>query len=174
MPPKGAGRNTAVGRPLPPQKGYAQQIYQEITSPENRSVVTSLAFFAVSPHSSRRCSKTLLISICRPVLLFYQAVGARSSYLRMNLHSPTLPNPLIGTQNLIIDRPVSRWQKTSDPLCKTSCIYKHSVALRWTKFEQRNERNTQFNSPNLQLWSSHRYTPDTYISCALASVMHVT
>ena len=45
-PLKGAIRGTGVGRPAPP-RGYAQQVYTEITNPENRSVVTSIAFFVV-------------------------------------------------------------------------------------------------------------------------------
>lgn len=56
MAPKGAIRGTGVGRPVQP-KGYAQQVYAEITDPENRSVVTSLAFFAVRiiSSSARMC-----------------------------------------------------------------------------------------------------------------------
>jgi len=49
MPPKGgAPRGTALGRPVPQKGGYASQVYNGLTDPENRSVVTSLAFFAVS------------------------------------------------------------------------------------------------------------------------------
>ena len=46
MPPKGAIRGTGVGRPV--QQGYARQVINEVTSPENRSVVTAVTFFAVS------------------------------------------------------------------------------------------------------------------------------
>ena len=47
MPPKRAIGGTGVGRPAPQRGGYARQVINELTSPENRSVVTSLAFFAV-------------------------------------------------------------------------------------------------------------------------------
>ena len=48
MPPKrGAIGGTGVGRPAQ-QKGYARYLVGEVTNPENRSVVTSIAFFAVS------------------------------------------------------------------------------------------------------------------------------
>lgn len=51
MPPK-AIRGTAVGRPA--QKGgYASQIYNEVTSQENRTVVTSVAFFVVCTTDAR-------------------------------------------------------------------------------------------------------------------------
>lgn len=46
MPPK-RGAIGGVGRPAQ-QKGYARYLVGEVTNPENRSVVTSIAFFAVS------------------------------------------------------------------------------------------------------------------------------
>lgn len=46
MPPKGQIRGTALGRPAQP-KGYARNFLNEVTKQENRSVVTSVAFFAV-------------------------------------------------------------------------------------------------------------------------------
>ena len=46
MPPKGAIKGTAVGRPQQ-RGGYAAQVYNELMSAENRSVVTSVAFFVV-------------------------------------------------------------------------------------------------------------------------------
>lgn len=46
MPPKRV-TGTGLGRPQQ-QKGYAKYIMSEVTNPENRSVVTSIAFFAVS------------------------------------------------------------------------------------------------------------------------------
>lgn len=46
MPPK--GRGTAIGGPRPaPRGGFARDTYNWVTSADNRSVVTSLAFFAV-------------------------------------------------------------------------------------------------------------------------------
>ncbi|KAH9834351.1 Mitochondrial import receptor subunit Tom6, fungal [Teratosphaeria destructans] len=45
MPPKGAIRGGPLGRPQP-KGGYARQVYEGLTSPENRTVVTSIAFFA--------------------------------------------------------------------------------------------------------------------------------
>jgi hypothetical protein len=46
MPPKGAIRGVGVGRPQ--AKGnFAKDTYSWVTNPENRSVVTSLAFFVV-------------------------------------------------------------------------------------------------------------------------------
>lgn len=50
MPPKGAIRGQGVGRPAPSNQGYMRSAYEEITNPENRSVVTSVAFFAVCAH----------------------------------------------------------------------------------------------------------------------------
>lgn len=47
MPPKGAIRGTGVGRPAQQKGGYARQIIDEVTSQENRSVVTAVTFFAV-------------------------------------------------------------------------------------------------------------------------------
>ena len=47
MPPKRAIGGTGVGRPQQP-RGHARQVLNELTSPDNRSVVTSIAFFAVS------------------------------------------------------------------------------------------------------------------------------
>lgn len=47
MPPKGAIRGTAVGRPAPAKGGYVGQVINELTSAENRSVVISVGFFAV-------------------------------------------------------------------------------------------------------------------------------
>ncbi|OTA31616.1 hypothetical protein BTJ68_07279 [Hortaea werneckii EXF-2000] len=46
MPPKGAIRGTGVGRPAQQKGGYARQIIDEVTSQENRSVVTAVTFFA--------------------------------------------------------------------------------------------------------------------------------
>ncbi|KAI5360846.1 Putative mitochondrial import receptor subunit Tom6 [Septoria linicola] len=47
MPPKGAARGTAIGGPRQPQRGgFARETYNWVTSSDNRSVVTSLAFFA--------------------------------------------------------------------------------------------------------------------------------
>ncbi|EMC92659.1 hypothetical protein BAUCODRAFT_37563 [Baudoinia panamericana UAMH 10762] len=46
MPPKAAIRGTAVGRPAQQRGNYASQIFNELTSPENRSVVTAVTFFA--------------------------------------------------------------------------------------------------------------------------------
>ncbi|EMF16174.1 uncharacterized protein SEPMUDRAFT_38233 [Sphaerulina musiva SO2202] len=47
MPPKGQQRGTALGGPRqPPRGGFARETYKWFTSSENRSVVTSLAFFA--------------------------------------------------------------------------------------------------------------------------------
>lgn len=46
MPPKRVA-GTGLGRPQQ-QQGYAKYIMSEVTNPENRSVVTSVAFFAVS------------------------------------------------------------------------------------------------------------------------------
>lgn len=48
MPPKGAIRGNAVGRPAEQRGGYARTVLNGLTNPENRSVVTSVAFFAVS------------------------------------------------------------------------------------------------------------------------------
>ena len=45
MPPKQI-RGNAVGRPQQ-RGGYARQVIDELTSPENRSVVTAVGFFAV-------------------------------------------------------------------------------------------------------------------------------
>ncbi|KAK3112108.1 hypothetical protein LTR53_011948 [Teratosphaeriaceae sp. CCFEE 6253] len=45
MPPKRQIGGTAIGRPAP-REGYARRVIAELTSPENRSVVTSIAFFA--------------------------------------------------------------------------------------------------------------------------------
>lgn len=62
MPPKTI-RGTAVGRPAPQRGGYARQVVNELTSPENRSVVTSLAFFAVShSRTERRRPGDILLS----------------------------------------------------------------------------------------------------------------
>ncbi|PPJ58070.1 hypothetical protein CBER1_03881 [Cercospora berteroae] len=45
MPPK--GRGNAIGGPRPaPRGGFARETYNWVTSADNRSVVTSLAFFA--------------------------------------------------------------------------------------------------------------------------------
>lgn len=47
MPPKQQQlRGTAVGRPA--RAGYARETFNALASPENRSVVTSITFFAVS------------------------------------------------------------------------------------------------------------------------------
>ncbi|EME41900.1 hypothetical protein DOTSEDRAFT_46773 [Dothistroma septosporum NZE10] len=47
MPPKPQQRNALTGRSVAPRKsGIASDTYAFITSPENRSVVTSVAFFA--------------------------------------------------------------------------------------------------------------------------------
>lgn len=47
MPPKQQQiRGTAVGRPA--RSGYARETLNALTSPENRSVVTSIGFFVVS------------------------------------------------------------------------------------------------------------------------------
>ncbi|KXL45729.1 hypothetical protein M433DRAFT_149526 [Acidomyces richmondensis BFW] len=43
MPPKGAIR---AGRPAPQRGGYARQVLNELRSPENRSLVTAVTFFA--------------------------------------------------------------------------------------------------------------------------------
>ncbi|TKA49582.1 hypothetical protein B0A54_00249 [Friedmanniomyces endolithicus] len=45
MPPKRQIGGTAVGRPAQ-RGGYARQVIGELSSPENRSVVISVAFFA--------------------------------------------------------------------------------------------------------------------------------
>ena len=47
MPPKRAIGGTGVGRPQQQRGGYARTVINELTSAENRSVVTSVAFFAV-------------------------------------------------------------------------------------------------------------------------------
>jgi hypothetical protein len=49
MPPKRQQiGGTGVGRPVQSQRGgYARQVFAEITSPENRSVVTAVGFFTV-------------------------------------------------------------------------------------------------------------------------------
>lgn len=47
MPPKRAALAGTGGRPAQQQKGYARYLVSEVTNPENRSVVTSIAFFAV-------------------------------------------------------------------------------------------------------------------------------
>ncbi|KAF2723153.1 putative TOM core complex subunit Tom6 [Polychaeton citri CBS 116435] len=53
MPPK--GRGIALGGSQPARSGYARNVINELTSPENRSVVTAITFFAgavVFLHSS--------------------------------------------------------------------------------------------------------------------------
>lgn len=54
MPPKRAIGGTAVGRPAQQREGYARQVINELTSTENRSVVTAVAFFAVRNIKNRR------------------------------------------------------------------------------------------------------------------------
>jgi hypothetical protein len=57
MPPKGAIRGTAIGRPAPAKGGVARQVYEGITNPENRSLVTAITFFAVRADSGYHMSR---------------------------------------------------------------------------------------------------------------------
>ena len=54
MPPKGPARVGGTGRPA--QNSYVRNAINELSSPENRSVVVAVSFFAVSNPPSCRWS----------------------------------------------------------------------------------------------------------------------
>jgi hypothetical protein len=55
MPPKGPARVGGAGRPAQ-NNSYVRNAINELSSPENRSVVVAVSFFAVSYPLTRRCS----------------------------------------------------------------------------------------------------------------------
>jgi hypothetical protein len=54
MPPKGPARVGGPGRPAQGSTSYVRNAINELSSPENRSVVVAVSFFAVST-SPLRC-----------------------------------------------------------------------------------------------------------------------
>jgi hypothetical protein len=52
MPPKGPARVGGPGRPAQSTTSYVRNAINELSSPENRSVVVAVSFFAVSNQSS--------------------------------------------------------------------------------------------------------------------------
>lgn len=52
MPPKGVPARAGLGRPAQQNNSYVRNAINELSSPENRSVVVAVSFFAVSVHST--------------------------------------------------------------------------------------------------------------------------
>lgn len=48
MPPKGVPARAGLGRPAQQNNSYVRNAINELSSPENRSVVVAVSFFAVS------------------------------------------------------------------------------------------------------------------------------
>jgi hypothetical protein len=48
MPPKGVPARAGLGRPAQSNNSYVRNAINELSSPENRSVVVAVSFFAVS------------------------------------------------------------------------------------------------------------------------------
>jgi hypothetical protein len=60
MPPKGqAPARVGGGRPTQSNTSYVRNAINELSSPENRSVVVAVSFFAVSNLPFRYCSFTV-------------------------------------------------------------------------------------------------------------------
>jgi hypothetical protein len=52
MPPKGVPARAGLGRPAQQNNSYVRNAINELSSPENRSVVVAVSFFAVSVHNN--------------------------------------------------------------------------------------------------------------------------
>jgi len=52
MPPKGVPARAGLGRPAQQNNSYVRNAINELSSPENRSVVVAVSFFAVSVSAS--------------------------------------------------------------------------------------------------------------------------